>query len=1269
MHIIKSIKSGAKFVKKTFKSGVIKACWSILQCFERPALTNSAKIPDLCPTDDAKFVDSYIDMLNESLLNREQSVKEIALTSPYSGGKSSFINTYIRKTPFLKFTSISLASFKDLSQNIGVDSPEDNTATLVGANGNGVKFESTQRENLSKIEKSIVQQLLYRTNSEDTPNSRFRRIFPHPVSSFDAISIAAATVFWASILGSMIYLPDFKLAKLVNSVLSSPTCLNIHLWILSYFVSLPMLVVRDLYKNLSGYSLSKFNPTKGELAFEQQKKDSIFNIYLDEIIYFFSSQKTDVVIFEDLDRFENVEVFIKLKELNKLINDSKDVTQKVRFIYALRDDVFQGKDRTKFFDVIIPIIPIASKANSYPQIKELMTQAGLLNDVNDSFLRGVSVYVDDMRMLKNIVTEFVIYKNTLTKNLQHLDLTKLFAFIIYKNVYCDDFALLHSEQGLLSSFFLDIGEIRNNRETALKAEIEEIKQRILDSERELTASLEELNSNYVINLLEKFPKNSGVWEVSGYRVYTIHKADIFDTLLNDSSRLTFRSSPQHQNSSTNFTFSQFLDELSPDYKERKQRIIDKSELGKQALSKKIEQLTEELAVVNDLSLAGIIETCPREEVFKNIEDKPLLILLLERGYIDQHYNEYISHFHEGHTTLNDMAFIRCVQGNKELDPDRVLDNYQEVLKYFSDEDYKKSAFFNYKLFDEILKGKDKYPIYRFIENNIAQSQNGVILVRDGLKNLKNKEAWIRAVVSKYRGFWDDLVKEQSLIQKEKHHLLLHAFNALPSKNINAYVKNAIESLNNYLNENESIGKSFLDLDLDEAKLVNLFSALDVKFQHLSYIENENDFLSLVLKFRLFEVTESNISVIAKSLFDLADNSKDFSDLIKIEENEFKKFFNDNIEEIASFVASNRLTVSKSDDYIWLLNCKDIKQDTCKKIIETNSFNIDDIKTLSNRYELSKDLLKHQRIVPNWNNTLYLEENDTITDKEFKSFLNDNSKALCSEKEPMLSNEYAKSFAHMILDDIIELKVFADYLTFLNYQYSYTDIEEIPSQKLTYLIENKLLPSDINTFEAISHVNFEQTVKYLLNNFESFISGGDLIDELQINSELFYELLKSNEFHAKNKKVLVESRSELLSFSDNEEILKFLFGYKDVIQDKDIDYLNIPKLPLGFLKNTILESDDDFKKILLASQLQYLDDDEVVNILTISKIDFSNAFTPKRSFKVAKNNINIIFATKLEERGLISSFKDYKRKSNSDGNEQLEIFVKKSVTSKYLIDNT
>ena len=97
---------------------------------------------------------------------------------------------------------------------------------------------------------------------------------------------------------------------------------------------------------------------------------SIFNKHLDEILYFFEKTDYDVVMLEDLDRFESIDIFLKLRELNLLLNESKVIERKIFFVYAVRDDMFQDAERVKCFDYITTVIPVINRSNAKNQLKE-----------------------------------------------------------------------------------------------------------------------------------------------------------------------------------------------------------------------------------------------------------------------------------------------------------------------------------------------------------------------------------------------------------------------------------------------------------------------------------------------------------------------------------------------------------------------------------------------------------------------------------------------------------------------------------------------------------------------------------------------------------------------------------------------------------------------------------------------------------------------------------------------------------------------------------
>ena len=149
-----------------------------------------------------------------------------------------------------------------------------------------------------------------------------------------------------------------------------------------------------------------------EIEIFESKDDSYFDKYLNEVLYLFEKTDVDAIVFEDMDRFEMNHIFERLREINTLVNLHLQAEKKtLKFLYLLRDDVFVSKDRTKFFDYIIPIVPVVDGSNSYDQFIEHLKNNNLQNELDSKFLQGLSLYVDDMRLLKNICNEFLVYYN------------------------------------------------------------------------------------------------------------------------------------------------------------------------------------------------------------------------------------------------------------------------------------------------------------------------------------------------------------------------------------------------------------------------------------------------------------------------------------------------------------------------------------------------------------------------------------------------------------------------------------------------------------------------------------------------------------------------------------------------------------------------------------------------------------------------------------------------------------------------------------------
>lgn len=121
---------------------------------------------------------------------------------------------------------------------------------------------------------------------------------------------------------------------------------------------------------ISMFSIDGLTLKGGKL--EATHHGSVLHKNVDEIIYCFERSDIRLVVIEDLDRFDTQDIFFRLREINFTIRQSPQVRRPVHFIYAIRDELFTVTDKTKFFDLIIPIIPVVNSENSREKLNELM---------------------------------------------------------------------------------------------------------------------------------------------------------------------------------------------------------------------------------------------------------------------------------------------------------------------------------------------------------------------------------------------------------------------------------------------------------------------------------------------------------------------------------------------------------------------------------------------------------------------------------------------------------------------------------------------------------------------------------------------------------------------------------------------------------------------------------------------------------------------------------------------------------------------------------
>jgi len=647
-----------------------------------------SRFVNLAPTDTADEAGVYAKALETAIA--DPKVSNIALTGPYGSGKSSIIQSFLRKNK-VSALQISLAAFLPEAIKADADKADQDEG------------EPDRTVSKQEIERSILQQMLYGADANKLPFSRFKRIrspgrCSSAVLSFYAL-IGAAAVWYlfqkrADILAGAYFLP-FAISNWAHFAWFAVGASFV--WVLLY----------QVYEASFGVSLKSISLKEIEIKPAETEGESILNRHLDEIIYFFQSTKYELVIIEDLDRFDNSEIFVTLREINKLVNGNVGVKRTIRFLYALRDDMFVNTDRTKFFEFIIPVIPIINSSNSIDKMLEQGKRLRLDGRLDRQFLRDVSRYLNDLRLIQNIFNEYAIYAANLGIDGDNdLNPTKLLAILIYKNVFPKDFEELHRGKGNLAEVLHQHEEFIVRAEADYKAQIERLEEEIDVAERRIPSDLRELRMIYAMAVITKLPRHVTHLSIDRQRwieTLKIAESDIIDQLIN-SSDVSLRSS-NGTLISNNFSMIEAEIDSSRTYRQREEEIERRDAKFIPEATKQIRLLRTKSASLRGAKFNEIIrlDTDRLSALFDAFDERrELARFLILEGYLDDSYYQYTSLFHSGRLSPNDNRYLIKIRGFITPEASFPIDNPKEVIAAMRDEDFRQSYVLNVKIVDCLL---------------------------------------------------------------------------------------------------------------------------------------------------------------------------------------------------------------------------------------------------------------------------------------------------------------------------------------------------------------------------------------------------------------------------------------------------------------------------------------------------------------------------------------------------------------------------------------
>lgn len=387
----------------------------------------------------------YKNVLNN--VTQDKHITNVGVTGGYGTGKSSIIHSYFNELKSRTSIYISLAHFGSLAGNT-LPTPQDD------------KKINSQIDNI--LEMKIVNQLVNQIEPYKIPKANFfvKKNINNIKIIFYSLSIICLILYFKFLLPVIT-------EKITYSIQNFPPNLELIDYILIIISVIAIIILYYLLSNTIKNIIYKGNWSKLTINsiginVNMENKDfssvSYFDNFLSDVIYLFDESDADFVIFEDLDRFNDHSIFEKLREINLMVNQRRNSAndKKLMFFYVISDEVFSEKkdvsatEKTKFFDVIIPIVPIVNNTNSFDYLKSKLLDELEITDKNDfeTFLYQISIFIDDFRVLKNIVNEFKIYKEIHKNNIK-IDCKQLLALIVYKTLNSSDFNDLVKSKGEL----------------------------------------------------------------------------------------------------------------------------------------------------------------------------------------------------------------------------------------------------------------------------------------------------------------------------------------------------------------------------------------------------------------------------------------------------------------------------------------------------------------------------------------------------------------------------------------------------------------------------------------------------------------------------------------------------------------------------------------------------------------------------------------------------------------------------------------------------
>lgn len=1064
----------------------------------------------LTPINDVKM-DVYEDAINYAFDNPD--IKNVAITGAYSAGKSSVLASYKKKHKKLKFIHISLAHFESPNQ----------------------KNKKEVKE--SVLEGKILNQLIHQIPSDKIPQTNFR-VKQNAKKSSVIISTVETILFIISIAYFICFdswknyvntLPDTDL-KIQLMAITQPQFLiaNGILIIVLIFIFLFKLI--SVQKNKIIFR--KLNLQGNEIEIFEESNDSYFDKYLNEVLYLFENTDADAIVFEDIDRYNANEIFERLREVSTLANLQLEKDNKVlRFFYLLRDDIYDSKDRTKFFDYIIPIVPVVDSSNSFDQFILHFKNSGIYEQLDESFLQGLSLYIDDMRLVKNIYNEFIIYFNRL--NTTELDCNKMLAIITYKNLFPHDFADLQLNRGFVYTLFNQKNKIIDDEINRINKNIVEIQKKISSSNHEHLTSIHELNLLFATMYLENY-----TWPTYDDGKFTEFLLEHLS--VNRKNDYILRTQTLKENLNAD------IDKLNQEILDLRQKVVmlKNKPLHEIITRDNIDEIFS-ITTKNEIGIETDFNDIKSNEYFD------LLKYLIRNGYIDETYADYMTYFYENSLSRTDKIFLRSITDKKAKEYTYHLDNPKKVISRLRLVDFGQEEILNYDLLTYLISNRFENNYFEYLKRFITQLKEtwNLDFVESYFDITSELPYYVKILNIVWPNLFNEILNNDNFSENQIHKYSMYSIYYSDDDTLELINKD--NCLSDYIsNKYDYLAIETPDID----KLIHGFKLLEVSFAGFDYDTANKDLLKEVYNNSLYVINSENIQLIQKKILNVTNVDdiihKNYSLMTSHPDSALTQYINQNINEYINVVIEmcNGKIYDDENVVIDLLNNDDLtleRKQSYISVLETIITNINDIENTT----LWTSLLNADKVKYSESNLMDCFNTLGLTNNVI-SYIN-----RCNINLDFSKSEYddskEKLFKNITTCNAIEDSKYKQILLSLGLTYRNFRYVEISDDKITILVDTKIIQMTEENLKFIRLIYHEQLYHFIRANIEEYI---EIMTCNLLEQEELLEILDWDISDEQKIKLLELTDSEISIINKNYSVAVALYILKNNHDDSDLPKL-------------------------------------------------------------------------------------------------------------------